>query len=842
MRSSLLASLAALAAVAAAALAVRRCTAEDRGRPGPPVAAESAARKEAAGPRAGEDGAPERGAAPAVERRLERDGSDEAGEAETERLALHGTVRDLRGAAVAGATVELSIGDVPRIRESATSDERGAYRLAAWPTGPEREALDPFEPLVVARAPGFAPLVVEPLSRVGDGTAGDLRLDLWLTRGWTLAGTVVTAADGQPVGGALLRLECGAATTSASDGSFELGPVPAFTVGAARRFDGGSGRRFGAQLEATAPGFAFCRIPLELADEGDRRSLTVALVRAGRLRGRVVDPEGRPHAGARVALFGAAGSGAAGAADFSEHGEKATTSGEDGGYSIEAAPVCDEPDGWVVRAWREADPGGWPRMEGEPLRAVVVPGTTVTLPDLVVPRLACAWVRVVDAAGSPVAGARVEGEFFTGPGWRSDGRGLALVSGVERVVVRTPGFARAWSERFEAREIDPPVVTVALARGVTLRGRVVDPAGRPLTRVEVLVFESDLDPETARAALARSHWPPGGEARLLGRADVRRDGAFAVRDLPRGSCHAVARRGSFHGDSAEVEVAADLPCDAQDVRLVLPAEELPAEPPRGSIDVVLVAPPGCPPVTSERRITLAGRDLRVGGRLVEPGRVRFEGLRFGVYDLTVNLPRCLAVRRDGIALDEQRPQVELEVVLESGARATGRVTGFDGSRLRQRRLRLCEEPDVVHSCDLAPDGTFDVGGLRSLAPYRVEIEAVDPAGPGGARRRWWVAADGGAVRVPAGGASGLEIVAVPAGLLELFVDEALLSPDTTLRVEPEGAAAITATIAPLRHFRSFVLPPGRVRLACGRGAEETASDAVVVVAGEVAQFNLRPRD
>jgi RNA polymerase sigma-70 factor, ECF subfamily len=208
--------------------------------------------------------------------------------------AVTGTVRDTLGESVAGAEVWLSeryrndIGHVV-----ARSDERGEFRLRC--VGPDH--------WIGARRRGFAP---SSLRAVRAAPGDELALELVLEGpGAELRGQVLDEL-GAPVAHAWLLVGAEVPPSVRSgDGSFVPAAPPQRTRADAQGFFALEALPPGEQpLQARAPGFAPLATTVELhpvfPNGGARNELDVRLLRAARVRGRVLDSSGEPVAEAWV--------------------------------------------------------------------------------------------------------------------------------------------------------------------------------------------------------------------------------------------------------------------------------------------------------------------------------------------------------------------------------------------------------------------------------------------------------------------------------------------------------------------------------------------------------------
>ena len=260
----------------------------------------------------------------------------------------------------------------------------GSYHFAGLPA--------PSRLVVLATAEGFLPWQEEV---VLDGEG--LELEVELSRGSHLRGWVV-ASDGTAVGGAWLSAEAvrqewdEAVTGRAADlglglrrvktdpeGVFDLGPLP-------------EGRYRVQALDGTSA----ASIPqvVDLGADG-LDGLVVELGSAGQLSGRVLDAEGRPVAGARIAGWLEGGFGR----HLSNHREIEPT---DGAGRFEVPEVA--PGFYQVRAFHSS------YGKGKASRVEVGEGQAGYVELRLGERLsATAWIRgrVDDGDGRPVAGAQV---------------------------------------------------------------------------------------------------------------------------------------------------------------------------------------------------------------------------------------------------------------------------------------------------------------------------------------------------------------------------------------------------------------------------------------------------
>jgi protocatechuate 3,4-dioxygenase beta subunit len=434
---------------------------------------------------------------------------------------LAGTVRDDGARPVKGATVRAAGDTSWNAPPAERTDERGEFELAG---------IAPGEYTVVAReggrAPGIASVVVEP--------EGEATVSLTVSDGGYVTGRIVDPT-GRPLPGRV-RLEVfedrglpdfasdGVAAEARADGTFALGPVPLGSLGIGVSAPGHASRRVDALIPARA----------RTVDVGD-----VALDPGLAIRGRVRDRQGDAIDGATVRALGQ---------EPGEAGEAEATSGPDGRFDLGGLrpgrhQVSASAPGFAT-AFVTAEAGG------EPVDVVMDAGGTIA-------------GRVVDAEGSAVEEAQVtaqaEGES-RGPGGyhgaradEGDGRFLIpdVAPGTYELGARASGrgeAARAGVRVAPGRTTD--VGTLALARGGTVQGVVVDSEGRGIPGATV---HADRDANRRTGELE---------------TQTGSTGAFELTGVPIGPVHVSARHLSYAA-SAPVVAEVDPEKENSPVRIVL---------------------------------------------------------------------------------------------------------------------------------------------------------------------------------------------------------------------------------------------------------------------------------
>jgi Carboxypeptidase regulatory-like domain/PDZ domain len=327
--------------------------------------------------------------------------------------ALEVTVRDAEGQLARDAEVWVSgIGFWPPRQVRTGADgvarleglARGAYELRAR-----------LGAQVSAAAPG---VTLERGERA--------RASLSLAPGRFVA-IVVSAAEGDgtaPVSGADVTLvEDGLspfplASRTAADGTVRLGPVPASS----------------AVINVRADGFMPESVPVPRHSEAPLR---IALVRGGRLSGRIVDADGRAIEGARLEVVG-----------DDLRGRPIAR-----GYGTLAAP-----HGFFERSL----PAPLPLVPMGELGVLATPLPVPGMPPLA-PAPTTAWVSDLD------------GNYHIAD----------VPPGRLRLLARHPDFMEALSDAVTLEPGGSAHVQLVLERGASLGGRVLDPLGRPVARARV---------------------------------------------------------------------------------------------------------------------------------------------------------------------------------------------------------------------------------------------------------------------------------------------------------------------------------------------------------------------
>jgi len=717
--------------------------------------------------------------------------------------AIAGRVRNLAGEPVAGATVTfLGALDAASVLRKATSDAEGRYRIEDLPL--KRQGLPDVVWLrtwLKAEADGYAPLLLAGREMEAfDLRAGEtLERDLTLVRGATMKGIVKDAETGAPLADAHVVLVArqylsdvgwGAGrsssspwgervvgrTTAGEDGAFVLPHVPARGVhglGSSARDE--NGRPTLGHVSAFLPGHAPHEVSVPAVDDGTTIEVEIALWPAAEVRGRIVDPEGRPLPGMHVGVVAearGAGTGLARLPGFEDLPAPWGRSDGEGRFALAGVPAprasTAEPKLHVfdaLRPWRGDLAGS---------RTVTVrAGETTDAGDIVLesdPNLVHFVIRVVDDGGTPVPDAAI-GRTITDPFLRTDGTGeapLDYVSSPGRPlttsswVVVAAGHA---TTRFEFDPAGPRTIEVRLGTSHTITGRVLHEDGSPWPAVGVVAAPADRSaeetlPEGQPSHLASHVW--------IAMAGSDEEGRFTLRDLPDGAFHVEARVTTYVGGEARSTRAleTDVPAGTEGLDLVVPRFEAPT----GSLDVQVVA------IDTGGGVDGATLFLRASGLFFQPqsagsGRYHFEGVRPGAYALQVWHMGYVRPDEIQVVVPDGGTPAPVRVVLDPGARVSGHASAdpacgdITGLIVRAIPVEDGAWMDAVSSAPIAADGAYVLSGLGEGRWY-VDLLPPGPVEPGPSPVREGARP----IEVPASGAEvALDLHFVAGGFLKTVV-------------------------------------------------------------------------
>jgi protocatechuate 3,4-dioxygenase beta subunit len=531
------------------------------------------------------------------------------------------------GRGVPGATVSLD--RWPRARSAADGTFAITHADAAWAH-------------IAARSPSMA--------GIGKKAAGRIVIEAQPVR--RLAGTIRDSASGRPLAGAIVTASTDSgdardAVVTDARGQYVLSTLP-------------PGRYW---PYAERAGYDAGR-PKGMTEPVDLRRATSAaqdidLEARRRLRGRVVDEQGRPVGGALVSVgleeagrfYAAWGPGT----DTPVHPSAADGSFDLAQPAFVAQLQKANMQGALV-AVKAGYAAGLTRLppSGDPVTIVLSRGVTLA-------------GRVVRADGAPVSGAdialvepgplfAVQGRNQELPAWvrsGADGRFTVQVNPVRvYLAVRKPGHAPRVLDGVDPRAGQP--VEVVLAPGAAIRGRVVRSDGRGVADASVFVRDHANPPATAASTSSDS------------------GGAFELTDLVAGAYEL----GVWHADTA-VQAKRTVEAPAADLRVVLgPTAAL-----RGRVVDQAARTP-----VPRYWITLATRGgapsdfaaERVEEIVAADGVFVVEDVPTGAVDLIFQAEGYRPRPMENVAVSAEPDGPDLEVALEPGLTVRGRVSS-DGA-------------------------------------------------------------------------------------------------------------------------------------------------------------------
>ncbi|MFO0932375.1 MAG: carboxypeptidase-like regulatory domain-containing protein [Planctomycetota bacterium] len=502
---------------------------------------------------------------------------------------------------VAGATVSLMVGNIDAgegseesgAMPSAVTDAEGVARIAARPGKVQ---------MLLVMAPGRDFMMMSPRGGMGGdmgGLSGEAPNELTADRSTEVTlriktAVVVTgtvrASDGTPLAGCEVRSL--SFFGGAGKAAFQTDAQGAYKVPVTAMFGNA-----GAMLSFRAPGFVAETANVTI-DEAARKAGTVThdvkLKRAATLRGRVVDAEGKPIAGAKVSVEGAG----FGLEQMMGGGTNVLTA-KDGAYVLEGVgPSGESANPFEPRPARRVGTADAGEADEPPKVSVVVveaegfvegrsegitvkEGAQVTVPPVKLSRGATIRGTVLGPDRRPAVGAKVEVSIAAadakGPrmrfrmngvdmGQRSfttdkEGRFEAAACEVGTATLTVSAAGAAPSRRTVKLESEDasPTVTVDLRPAVRIDGVVLDDAGKPVKGVRVAVEGQLVGLEGDDAYVPEES------------ATTKDDGRFVLDGLPSGTVTLAAYHAGYRplkttaatGASVELRVAARSAADAR---------------------------------------------------------------------------------------------------------------------------------------------------------------------------------------------------------------------------------------------------------------------------------------
>ncbi|MBI3845535.1 MAG: carboxypeptidase regulatory-like domain-containing protein [Planctomycetes bacterium] len=653
-------------------------------------------------------------------------------------FAFVGKVTDKDGAPIAGAAIAwvgwLASG---RLTRTATSGADGSYRLDGLPAVRQPTPDDGgFSSMFDVHAEGFSPLVLMAVDSLHPARPrGEDRRDFVLVRGETVRGRVLDADSGEPIAGArvVAWMFAGATwmrrsgeyaddpesarvlgeTNAAGDGTFQLSNQPAlgFYLFDKDSFDD---TYCVETIAAIADGYAPGATAARMALDGSTLDVEIRCSPAATVTGRVVDEEGAPIPGARLAVEPDEwGIGALPKALHVAEWLSALTDG-DGRYSARVTGSR-RADGvpLIVRVSSTAEPSPSPDAESH-VAVTVRAGETVAAPDIVVSRRRpSVQVTVTDENERPIRGATVSAGGFSPRAGLTDESGrvhIGLDKGIERIgrvrlAVASPGRASTVTPDIPLTGDVPADVRVVLGPEHRISGTVVFADGSPVSGALVRAVDADVAAGSGGVAAARAR----ASARSALAAE---DGSFEFRDLAIGSYDvaACAHRTWIDGGTGHAYVRSN----TNDVVLTIAEPSLSQ---RGTIGGRVTDAITGEPLLRFSAEFRNGADSIYADRLA-PGRFRIVGLVPGSWTLTVKSPGYPTRVQDLTVTGTEREDPPIAIELDRFSTVRGVVRAANGASLDDA-LILFVKPGAGNVAAVAPrarlerDGSYSLSGLEA---------------------------------------------------------------------------------------------------------------------------------
>lgn len=489
---------------------------------------------------------------------------------------------------------------------------------------------------LTARGRGYAAITVPGLAIPEGAGSTDLGTVL-LMPGVAVEGQVVDP-EGRPVSGAEVSVSEAGSSMRAVLRQHVDPPPPILTGpdGFFRIEDRRPGETL--NLGAYRAGYAAAGVPgVQVPSD---KPVRIVLQPTSAVEGRVVDPDGRPIAGATVFAF-ASDPMRMGRFRFDgPSGPGPATSDEDGLFRVEGV----EPGTIEVRAaaagYQAAQIKNLEARPGQDLKGVEV----VLSPGAVVEG------RVLSPSGRPVAGARVavaelesRGGQFNPSGAISDGEGRYRMDGIapgpRAVEAEHPDYRRALRE-LDVR-LGENTLDLTLEGGSEVRGRVVDEGGAPVANARVSLRQGwrswELPSDTSGP-----------------------DGSFNLSSVPEGTYTITAQKEGFANDQEGQElVVAGASVAGVEIKLSR----------GGAIAGQLL---GLEFTELSRVQIRVHRDMR-SGTVSPDGSYRIDNVAPGTWRVVASLPDGSRQAEGEATLEAGVPEVRLDLTFNEGHTLTGRV-------------------------------------------------------------------------------------------------------------------------------------------------------------------------
>ncbi|MGH9360405.1 MAG: MSCRAMM family protein, partial [Thermoanaerobaculia bacterium] len=405
--------------------------------------------------------------------------------------------------------------------------------------------------------------------------------------------------------------------------------------------------------------------------------------------------------------------------------------------------------GWVLYAFRNrvsevgGRPGEVPARPEPVIQALPGPGAATSAeargrPAIeppedhhpAAPHELAAAVKVIDAESrQPIAGARVRLELAPDPSsppdeggdrlprsGSTDARGLfearGLAPGSYRLSASAGGYLVSGGRKVSLPGQDEEELTVALAPGSAVSGRVLDASGRPVPGAAVR-------PNVSADTVDESDRSLEGALSLRARTDA--EGRYRLDGLPPRKDYVIEATHPDHAPASVKEVALGARESLEGVDLVLlrggaiagrvvdeegngiAGASLWASPANAGEAADAVRPPFAPPEPSGAPDASTGAD----------GSHRLARLPAGAYTLRARDParERLPGRREQVEVAEGKTAESVDIVLGPGESLSGRVVDTDGEPVESAEVIASGEASSRARSDAA--GEFRITGLRA---------------------------------------------------------------------------------------------------------------------------------
>lgn len=699
---------------------------------------------------------------------------------------LEGQVFDYDKKPVAGASVtwRAVISNV-QVGKQFITDVNGRYRISGVPSVEGLQSVHIYHYFVSVEAEGYARLLQRaPLAK--QSTEKSCHLDLYLSRGATLAIRVVDAETEATISGAKVVVWSQEINdnltgffkrsvknplddpvlfegTTNAEGSINCERLPTWGVHWRRNRNANPFESTLGYAAATAPRYMRGISEVLVPDEGETARLEIRCWPLATITGRIVDHNKKPvpHARVYVDVKGAGDgfvlNGLPGRSDIPSTGDVT----DDNGYysfSVPArfAKVLDA----KVEAYYSADQSG--RTDAN-IMITVRAGETTAVPDLVLKPKEThrANVQVLDPAGKPVWGAVIDKRDWDDDTSRyvTDRNGRACVwyapnaetgrVDSKYVNIRVEGFAVAVTPEFTPSTDDPPEIIVKLQIEHTAGGKVIFADGTPAKNITLRIARSSIalddllrEEEPGRAPLPPLAW--------LADANSADDGSFEFTNLPEGSYQIVAWAPRTGGGETPYVTASvsGVASDSHDTILTFAPEATPNKidinKDNGEIIITIrEESSGKPVIRCDVSIAnLENRGRRIyGSRPVSPGVFKYGGLSPGKWIVNVTTPGAQAAERE-VEIPAGAPPVQCELSIQKGIRCGGVIRTSAGTPLRNAKIFLTGTSGSASGVSDA-SGYYSMTGLRANTHYRPTVVESETANP---NFTWWAPASSQQIR------------------------------------------------------------------------------------------------